>query len=62
MAKVRVRFGIRLVWPVANIAIFVVYLPSGAFEKLLDLTQLIRDLLVANDREDIAGRIVCEPS
>lgn len=62
MAKVRVRFGIRLVWPVANIAIFVVYLPSDAFEKLFGLTQLIRDLLVANDREDIAGRIVCEPS
>lgn len=61
--KVRVRFGIRLVWPISNVGIFVLrQVPRENFEKLVAAVMEVKAWLTMNGRDDIAQRLVCEES
>ena len=57
--KVRVRFGMKLVWPIKNAAVFVFYVKDEqAFAQLLGYVDMIRPFLPA----DVNARLVCERS
>ena len=57
MPKYRIRFGIRLSWPITNAATFVFYVTPQVKDKLSDAVSLLR-LALAGVPGDIAGRVV----
>lgn len=62
---IRARFGIKAVLPFGlfpNACIFVVKMESAEFEKMFDAFAMIRFVLSFVKRDDIAQRIICEPS
>ena len=60
MQKVSVRFGIRLSWPIANAAIFVIKLTSVEADRLIGAVRDLRSILRLSGNEKIADAIVCE--
>lgn len=62
MTKIRVRFGLKLVWPITSAAVFVLHMDSVAFAQIQEKVNGIRSLLEMSGRQDIANRIVCEVS
>lgn len=62
MNKIRVRFGIRLSWPITNAATFVIYLAPETWDKVFDGMVTVRGLLNVAGYQSIADRIICERS
>ena len=62
MGKVRTRFGIRLSWPITNVATFVIYLDEAAFNRANELVGQLKGILAMSDRVDIADRLIFERS
>jgi len=60
--KVRVRFGIRLGWPITNAATFVFYTQPNVFDKLSLAVENVRTYLTMAGKADLAARLVCEES
>ena len=60
--KARCRFGIRLSWPIANAATFVIYLKPDVWQKLFDAVGLVRTALTVGGAVEIADRMICERS
>jgi hypothetical protein len=59
--KRRLRFGIKLSWPITNAAIFVVYVSPDSMTKIAGYADQIRALLQLTS-PDLASRFVCEDS
>ena len=59
--KRRLRFGIKLSWPITNIAIFVIYVPQDLMQKIMDAAAVIR-LALNVVAPEVAARFVCEDS
>ena len=62
MDKVRVRFGIRLGWPIANAAVFVFYASPDVYALLEQGVGYVRTALVAAGQSALASKLVCERS
>lgn len=63
MNKIRVRFGIKLSWPITNAGTLVLRnVREDHFMTLLTLTEQIKSHLTMIGRDDIAQRLVCEAS
>lgn len=62
MTKIRVRFGLKLVWPITNASVFVLHMDSSVFAQIQEKVSGIKFLLEASGRKDIADRIICEIS
>ena len=58
--KTRMRFGIKLSWPIANIAIAVFYTSPDIAQKLIDGAGVIRMLLIGAGQQTLADRLICE--
>lgn len=58
--RTRVRFGIRLSWPITNAATFVFYVGSAHAEMLSQAVAGLVTALIASGKQDIASRIVFE--
>lgn len=58
----RVRFGVRLGWPIQNAATFIVYMSPARYDTMERAFSTIRTVLVGAGREDIAKRLICEAS
>lgn len=56
--KVRVRFGLKLVWPIRNAAVFVFYTTEEVFAKIEEYMAMVMLYLP----EEIKNRVVCERS
>ena len=62
MNRVRVRFGIRLGWPIRNAATFVFYASREQFARLEELTGWLKTALAGIGQDELAGRLFCEES
>lgn len=60
--KVRVRYGIRLGWPITNAATFVFYTTDPVYLKLEAGVEYVRTCLTMAGKADLAQRLVCERS
>jgi len=58
MNKLRIRFGVRLGWPMQNAGILILYVPADVFAKLEGAVFTLKGALP----EAVAARIVCEVS
>jgi hypothetical protein len=58
----RVRFGIRLGWPIQNAATFVIVCGPDRAEELVKTVEQLRVVLSLVMRGDIAERLFCELS
>lgn len=62
MTKVRVRFGIRLSWPISNVGIVVSYVTQDSYDKILGSVEVLKQLLTAAGMGEAASRLVFERS
>jgi hypothetical protein len=62
MDKIRTRFGIRLGWPIANAATFVLYMTDAQFVDMSGKVAGLKSLLAMTGRADIAERLIFERS
>ena len=60
--KVRLRFGIRLPWPVANAGTFVRHMTQDQADKVSSAFGLLILALNAAGASDIAAKLFCEAS
>lgn len=60
--RIRVRFGIRLGWPISNAAIFVVYCNESQYERGYELVDWLRTWLTGIGQDVLAKKIVFERS
>ncbi len=60
--RTRVRFGIRLGWPLKNAAVFVFYTSKDQYERIKEVSEWLRTALVVAGQDDLASRLVCEGS
>lgn len=60
--KIRVRFGVRLGWPITNAATFVFYTTDHAYAKIESAVENLRTCLTLAGKADLAQRLVCERS
>lgn len=56
----RVRFGVKLSWPIANAAIFVFHVKQNQADDIKKAVEGIRMLLQISGQSEIASRLVCE--
>lgn len=56
----RVRFGVKLSWPITNAATFVMYISQSQFDKGSELMLGLKVWLSSVGRKDIAERLFIE--
>lgn len=60
--KVRLRFGIKLGWPIANAATFVVRVDNRQADQIAQAVGIIQAALSVAGYGDVAARLICEMS
>ena len=58
--KTSIRFGIRLGWPIVNVATFVTKVNNDQLQQFLDAVETVRMILSLSGSQEIADRIVFE--